>query len=238
MVYKLNVSSTSPSGATAARPNLQKGSRGLSALEFLVGAAIVIAHNVYHLVPNEVPILFVIGWMSIRLRDGGWKAIGLRRPASWMWTVGIALAAAIVRLSLGELVIVPLASRIWPNPVGSAIIQESGRSLSAALLALGLVWTFAAFGEEMGYRGYLLTRAADLGGRSLVAYWAALIPVSVLFGYGHFYKGYAGVVDSGSAGLVLGGAYLLSRRNFWVPILAHGFIDSIAIVFTYMGWSS
>ena len=26
-----------------------------------------------------------------------------------------------------------------------------------------LVWTFAAFGEEIGYRGYLLNRAADAG---------------------------------------------------------------------------
>ncbi len=219
-------------------PQLQKGARAVSAAEFLVGAAIVIAHNVYHLVPNEVPILFVLGWISIRLRDGGWKAIGLKRPASWMWTVVIALVAAVVRLSVGELVIVPLASRIWPNPTGPAIIQESGRSLSAALLILGVVWTFAAFGEEMGYRGYLLTRAADLGGRSQVAYWVALVPVSVLFGYGHFYKGYAGIVDSSFAGLVLGGAYLLSRRNFWVAILAHGIIDTIAVVFTYMRWSA
>ena len=230
--------SSLPAATPALCPQLQKGSRGLSAAEFLIGAAVVIAHNVYHLVPNEVPILFVLGWISIRLRDGGWKAIGLKRPASWMWTVVIALVAAVVRLSVGDLVIVPLASRIWPNPVGPAIIQESGRSLSAALLSLGVVWTFAAFGEEMGYRGYLLTRAADLGGRSHVAYLGALVPVSVLFGYGHFYKGYAGVVDSGFAGLVLGGAYLLSRRNFWVAILAHGFIDTIAVVFTYMGWSS
>jgi membrane protease YdiL (CAAX protease family) len=35
-----------------------------------------------------------------------------------------------------------------------------------ALLALVVVWTFAAFGEEIAYRGYLLTRAADTGRRS------------------------------------------------------------------------
>lgn len=38
----------------------------ISLFEFLLGSAIVIGHNVYHLVPNEVPILFVIGWISIR----------------------------------------------------------------------------------------------------------------------------------------------------------------------------
>lgn len=231
-----NLSSAVAPPATALQK--PKGSPALSAAEFLVGAAIVIAHNVYHLVPNEVPILFVLGWISIRLRDGGWNTIGLKRPKSWMWTIVIALAAAVLRLSAGQLLILPLASRIWPNPVGPAIIQESRHNLSAALLGLVIVWTFASFGEEMGYRGYLLTRAADIGGRSSLAYWIALIPVSVLFGYGHFFKGYAGVVDSGFAGLVLGAAYLLSRRNLWVPILAHGLIDTIAIVFTFLGWSS
>jgi membrane protease YdiL (CAAX protease family) len=47
-----------------------------------------------------------------------------------------------------------------------------------------LLVTFAAFGEEIGYRGYLLTRAAEAGGRSKAAEWAAVLIVSVLFGYG------------------------------------------------------
>lgn len=223
---------TSPSTAATVR------SRTLSALEFLVGAAIVIGHNVYHVIPNEVPILFVLGWISIRLRDGGWKSVGLKRPTSWTWTVGIALGVAALRIALGELVVQPLAMRLWPRvvapPTGASDIPHHPLY---ALLALGIVWTFAAFGEEMGYRGYLLTRAADLGNRTAWAYWIALIPVSVLFGYGHYYKGPAGMVDSGMAGLLLGGSYLLSRRNFWVPILAHGFIDTFAVVVAFLGWA-
>ena len=103
---------------------------------------------------------------------------------------------------------------------------------------LGLIWTFAAFGEEIGYRGYLLTRTADIGGRSKSAYWIAVLVVAVLFGYGHYYKGRSGIVDSGMAGVILGAAYVLSGRNLWVCILAHGFIDTFAIVALYFGWSS
>lgn len=130
----------------------------------------------------------------------------------------------------------PLAHRIWH---GAAEVSAIGQAVhpKEALLWLLIVWTFAAFGEEMSYRGYLLTRAADLGGRSQVAYWAAVIAVSVLFGYGHYYKGPTGVVDSGFAGLVLGSAYILSRRNLWVCILAHGFIDTVAIAETLLGWN-
>jgi len=85
--------------------------RSLSALEFLLGAVIVIAHNVYHVLPNEVPILFVLGWLSIHWRDGGWKNVGLARPKSWKYTIALALGAAALRIVLGELVIEPLTSR-------------------------------------------------------------------------------------------------------------------------------
>jgi hypothetical protein len=54
--------------------------RLFSASEVLLGAVIVIGHNVFHVVPNEVPILFVLGLVSVRLRDGRWSAIGFRRP--------------------------------------------------------------------------------------------------------------------------------------------------------------
>jgi hypothetical protein len=44
--------------------------RVVSAFEFLLGAFIVIGHNVFHFVPNEVPILVVLGLLSTRMRDG------------------------------------------------------------------------------------------------------------------------------------------------------------------------
>jgi hypothetical protein len=118
------------------------------------------------------------------------------------------------------------------------VINTATRNWKAALLSLLLIWTFAAFGEELGYRGYLLTRAADVGGRSQWAYWVGMLFVSVLFGYGHYYKGPGGVIDSGMAGLILGTAYLLSRRNLWVCILAHGFIDTVAVIAWFMGLAS
>jgi membrane protease YdiL (CAAX protease family) len=202
----------------------------------VAGAAIVIGHNVFRVVPNEVPILFVAALVSFRLREGGWSAMGFRRPASWTRVVGIAVAAAALRIALGDLVIEPLAGRIWPPIVAPEGTSEIAGNLKGALLGLLLVWTFAAFGEEISYRGYLLNRAADAGGRTRVAYGIALVLSAILFGYGHFYKGPAGIVDSGVAGLILGAAYLASGRNLWAPVLAHGLIDTVAVVAVYFGW--
>ena len=213
-------------------------SRAVSACELALGAAIVIGHNVFKVVPNEVPILFVLGLLSMRLRNGGWSAIGFKRPDSWRKLVLIALAAAALRIVLGDLVIDEVTSRFWPEPKAPAGVNELAGNWRLALLYLGIVWTFAAFGEEIAYRGYLMQRAADVGGRTMIAWWISVIATAILFGYGHYYKGPAGILDSGLAGVILGAAFLLSGRNLWACVLAHGFIDTFGIVAVYNGWDS
>jgi membrane protease YdiL (CAAX protease family) len=213
-------------------------SRVLSALEFTFAAFIVIGHNVFHIVPNEVIILSILGLISIRLRDGSWSAMGFKRPASWRRVLLIALAAAAVRILLGQFLIEPVTGFFWPKPTAPALANEITRNAKIALFALLLVWTFAAFGEEIAYRGYLLTRAADIGRRSTTAYWIGIVLVSILFGYGHYYKGASGVIDSGVAGLILGTAYMLAGRNLWASIFAHGFIDTFGVIDAFFGWSN
>jgi membrane protease YdiL (CAAX protease family) len=36
--------------------------------------------------------------------------------------------------------------------------------------------------------------------------------------------------------LILGAAYMLAGRNLWVCILAHGFIDTFAVIAVFFGW--
>ena len=213
-------------------------SRTLSAVEFCLGAFIVIGHNVFHIVPNEVIVLSVLGLISIRLRDGNWSAMGLKQPASWRRIFLIALVAAILRILLGQFLIEPVTGFFWPKPIAPTLANEITGNVKIALGALLLVWTFAVFGEEIAYRGYLLTRAADVGSRSAAAYWIGIVLVSILFGYGHYYKGASGVIDSGVAGLILGSAYMLAGRNLWASILAHGFIDTFGVIDAFFGWSN
>jgi len=212
--------------------------RGLSLAELIVGSVIVIGHNVYHLIPNEVPILFVLGLLSLLLLGGSWAATGLKWPASWRRTILFALAAAALRILLGDFVIEPVTAHFWPPAVGPSGSDEIHGHAIVALQWLLLIWTFAAFGEEIGYRGYLLTRAAEVGGRSTAAYWVGNVVVAVLFGFGHYYKGPSGIVDSTMAGLILGAVFILSKRNLWVCILAHGFIDTVGVIAAFMGWGA
>lgn len=216
-----------------AQPAPDSYSRAISALELLTGSAVVVGHNVFHVLPNEVIILFAVGWISLHLRDEGWRSVGLVRPTSWLRVVLIGIGLGILNQLLSEYVTVPLVKHF----TGQAPILDEFKpligNLKLALLSLGLVWTFAAFGEEMVYRGYLLRRAADIGGRTNLAYWLGLAYISLLFGFGHYYQGTAGVIDTLMTSILLGSAYLLCRRNLWVPILGHGFSNTIAIGLVY-----
>jgi CAAX protease family protein len=211
-------------------------SRLLSLGELLLGAFIVIAHNVYHIVPNEVPILFVLGLLSCWLREGSLFAFGFRRPSSWLRTVLLAIGAAVLRIVLGEAVIDPITSHFWPPAIAPSGINEIHGNWLAALQWFGIVWTFAAIGEEFGYRGYLFQRAANVFGNNQLGNIAALIVTSVLFGCGHYYKGPSGMIDSAVAGLILGAAYMLNGKNLWANVIAHGLIDSVGVIVLFFGW--
>lgn len=105
------------------RNRLTAARRWFSLAELALGSAIVIGHNVYHIIPNEVPILFALGLISLRLRDGGWAVMGLRWPISWRRTILFALGAAAARILLGALVIdpsPPASGRRQSRPVAQA----------------------------------------------------------------------------------------------------------------------
>lgn len=208
--------------------------RVFAAFEVLVGGAVVLAHNVYHILPNEVPILVAILWISLLITRKPWSSVGLTRPWSWKLSAIVALCCGAL-LQLKDVLTEPLAHLIWHEQEKvPKIIAGLHAHPALALKALALVWTFAAFGEEFAYRGLLLRRTADALNGSPTAYACGLVFSSVLFGFGHFFKGPTGVFDSAFSGLILGGAYLLTRRNLWASILAHGLSDTFAVVFTYL----
>jgi membrane protease YdiL (CAAX protease family) len=211
--------------------------KSLPALEFCLALLLVLGHNVWRVVPNEVPLLCLAAIVSLRLRTGRFDfgELGFRRPESWLRLAGIALLAAALRILLSEFVVGPWIESVWGAPELPSGANEITGNPGYALLALVVVWGFAGFGEEIAYRGYALNRGAAMLGGTSAAFWIAAVATSVLFGYGHFYKGTGGVIDSGMAGLILAAAYLISGRNLWTCVLAHGFIDTFAVAWVYLG---
>ncbi|MCH8247318.1 MAG: CPBP family intramembrane metalloprotease [Bacteroidetes bacterium] len=85
------------------------------------------------------------------------------------------------------------------------------------LVWLVMVWTNAAFGEEMSCRGDSMLRLAEVVGEG---HWAWRMPLAlstILFGFGHLHQGVAGVMGGVIVGLLLGILYLVSGRTFGYP---------------------
>lgn len=212
------------------------GGRWISLIEVVIASLIVLGDNVWHVLPNSDVLLAAMALLSHRLREGKWGAIGLRRPSAWARIVLIAIAAVVVQQALGQFVVDPL-TRPYLRYAAGANPMAGIHGYAGLLLWLGIIWTYAAFGEELGYRAYLLNRVADLGGHSRSALLLGLLWSSAFFGCAHWYQGPAGVISAMVSGLVYGAAYLLSGKNLWTSVCAHGLSDSLALFLTYAGFA-
>ena len=164
----------------------------------------------------------------------GWRAVGLVRPARWDRAILVALVAAVVLQVLSTYVTEPIIASITGAATDLSRFRPFVGNTRLLLVGLVVVWTLAAFGEELTYRGYILNRVADLGDRRPAAWVIGLVAVSILFGMGHLYQGTTGVVDTTITGLLLGGLYLTFDRNLWIPVLTHGFTDTIALLMVFL----
>jgi membrane protease YdiL (CAAX protease family) len=188
---------------------------------------------------SKVPYLFLLGWISLRLRGLRWKDVGLNlgpRP-DWPLTkillVGLVVGIAMEALEL--FATQPLLTKLLNQ--GPDLHQYKVLIGNAKLLILGIVlaWVLAAFGEETVYRGYLTNRVADIFGKSTIGWSAAAILLSLLFGFAHFHQGPTGVIENIIDGAILAAVYFATGRNLWAPIIAHGIQDTVDVLLIYLG---
>jgi uncharacterized protein len=202
-------------------------SKRLALLDFALIAAVYVADWKHHIFLNKVPYLFLVGWLSLRLRGMRWRDVGFGVYASWGKTllVGILAGAGMEMLEL--YCTQPLLARLTGQMPDLSAFGRVAGNLKWLAISLAFTWTFFAFGEELIFRGYLMNRIAGLIGRTRGGWGVALLLASVMFGLSHFGQGIAGVSENFIDGLILGALYLKFGCNLAVPIIAHGVTDSV-----------
>lgn len=187
--------------------------------------------------------MLVTIWIGLRVRGQTWEHIGL--------TLRIGGGRALVRAVLQSIVV--LVGALAAFVAGSVVTANIAAAPEQAdmsgytylqgnflmlLVALPAVYVVSSFGEEVVYRGFLLTRLAEIGQGSRAAWSTALLISALVFGLAHFSWGIVGIVQTTFMGLALAASYLLMRRNLWVLILAHACIDTLLLVQMYLGPSA
>ncbi len=167
------------------------------------------------------------------MRRSNWREFGLRRPRSWSRTLLLAAGGVIaIHVFIGR-VLSPLVINLTNKPIDISRFDALRGNLTALISGLIIVWTLAALGEEMVFRGYILNRLASLFKSKKMGWVVGLVFSSILFGIGHFYQGISGVILTGIVGAIYTLAYLADRCNLWVPILTHGLYDTSAFLIIF-----
>ena len=185
---------------------------------------------------SKVPYLFLLGWVSLRVRGLRWKDVGLFRPVSpWTKILIVGVIAGIGTEALELFVTQPVLTKLLHRGPDLHSLQRLVGNTRLLILGVVLAWGLAAFGEESVYRGYLTNRLAGIFGESKNAWIAAAIFVTLLFGFAHFKQGPTGVIENIIDGAVLVAVYFATNRNLLAPIIAHGVEDTIDVLLIYLG---
>jgi CAAX protease family protein len=207
-------------------------------IELLLALAVVAAGLKIPIIlftAGSAPWLVALAALSLWWRGPGWRAIGLARPSSVVNTITIGASVGVAYQLLGTYAVEPLIARLTSGelPDVSQFRPVIGDARRLAYW-IAMSWSLGALLEELSFRGWLMTRFAELG-RFRRGWWiGSLLATSVLFGAVHAYQGLSGIIATGLTGLVFGGVYLTTGRNLWACIVAHGVLDTTAFVMMYV----
>ena len=182
-------------------------------------------------------IMLVVALIVIAARLGltSFAQMGFVPPANWLNTVllGLLIGSSLSFLSI--IVIQPLFEALTGQPHDVTVVEGVRGNWKALLGWLALNWTLVAFGEEVLFRGFLMSQLIKLLGTSFLALAVNLLLVSIVFGLAHAYQGRSGAWSTGIIGGCLGACYILSGYNLWLPILVHGTVNTVELVLMSRG---
>lgn len=220
---------TSVRSVATAEPDLSRRRRGgtwtaLTVVELVLAVTAVVLDLG---LPSLV--LVAMAGASLLLRREPLRTLGfhrLRPPGRRLLEVA---GLAVAWTSVMFLLVLPVVERVTGEQQDVSQFDDLEGNVPLLLTLLALSWTLAAVGEELAFRGYLLTRITDLIGTTTAARVAAVMAVAALFASIHGEQGVAGVVLV-FVDAVFYGAVRYRFRSLWASVVAHGLNNTIGMV--------
>lgn len=199
----------------------------------VAASAAILVTGVTPYAPAGLIAAFVIVVLSIWRERPRWAAVGLRRPSSSARTMAIALLVGIGLQLFSLKVLAPILKGLGSKPLDLSQLEVLRGDPMLLGVMLIYVWAFVAPVEEIVFRGFLLPRIAALAGSGRNGLLIGVVATATLFGLAHWYQGAPGVFLTSVTGLVLGILFVRCGQNLWVPILAHGALDTAGLLVFY-----
>jgi len=176
----------------------------------------------------------VIIALSTWLYHDAWLKIGFGPSDNWPAVIVLSLLFGALLQLAAVLFLEPLADKLTHSTTDHSAFESLRGNFKALLMWLAMVWVLVAFLEEIIFRGFFMSELASLIGTSPLALAVNVLVSSIVFGFAHWYQGKSGTLSTGVIGAILALLFIWGGFNLWLPILTHGFIDTIGLTMIYL----
>ena len=125
----------------------------MASAEVVVGVLIIVGNAAGILPYSSTPFLLLLAWISLRMRHVGWRDVGLTKPRRWLGTFVLSAITGSACQIVSLYFIEPLLARLTGAVPDASVFSSLAGNLPALVITLSIVWTLAAFGEELTMRG-------------------------------------------------------------------------------------
>ena len=175
-----------------------------------------------------VGIILALIFIGVSILLKGDVALGLT-IYDWDQTLIVGFLSGLVLAFLSMSLIEPAAEKVTGVPHDISIVESTRKNVKNLLWWLFLVWVVVVFTEEIIFRGFLMSEFVYIVGSTRLGFVFSVLASAALFGLAHWYQGPAGALSTGVVGIALGALFVWGG-TVWLPIMAHGFIDTVSLV--------
>ena len=187
-------------------------------------------------IENIIISILIIIANYIEYKGKPFLALGFQREKFTFKNIFVlAPLVALVLFAFYVFALVPGITKLTGAPIDYSSFDQLRGNMPTCLIALLLVWSATAFGEEIIFRGYFMRQFVKFFGESKISIVLNIVLFACFFGFMHSQQGITGQLVTGIVGALLALIFYLRKYDLWFIVAVHGFFDTIAIVCIYFG---
>jgi membrane protease YdiL (CAAX protease family) len=189
---------------------------------------------IFGFIDRNFVFFFGLGVTFLILRGSkfDWTRFGIGQKITGKTVLKSAIIS-LVLFSVFSLFIDPILEA-WLGEYDLSSIDDIRGNLVGYIALMVIVWVFAAFGEELLFRGYYMKALAELLGNHNKAWLLSAIITSLYFGISHVYQGLVGVVSVFLWSLTISLIFNKNRNNLLLLVLIHGLYDTVGVTLIFL----
>ena len=182
-----------------------------------------------------VPVLWVV-WLLLKANREKITELGFSLKGFEWKAAGIGLVCALVLFVFLQYAFFPLLGRfVTLKPADLNDFRGIRHHFPSYIFIVIMGWLVGGFYEELVFHGYIFNGINHLI-KGKTGLWISFLLTGTIFGLYHFQLGLSGVINALLAGLAYQGLMLKFNRNLWYSFFFHGFFDTIALTYIYLGY--